>query len=473
MVKSRLAISVVALALLAGACGDDDDDAGSDATAAAPATGGDTTAAPAGGDTTAAPAGGDTTAAGTAAPGGQGGSIEVTSLWGGAEADAFTAVTDAFTEETGIQVEYVSQRDDYSVVLSNRLEQGDPPDIAIIPGIGFLRSFAKDGVLIPLEDLGIDQAFLESAYEGAMAEVGLSVGAVDDTAYALMVKVNSKSTVWYRPDEFAAGSYEVPTTFDEWVALADQIKADGKTPLALGAADSWTLTDWFESVYLRQAGPEAYDKLFSAEGDWTDASVTEAVDTMFSILTSDNVVGGTDGALATEFTDGIGQVFSPEAQALMYYEGGFVGGIALGDVNPDLVWDETYGFFDFPAIGDTEAAVTIGGDVIAAFTSNPGVAEFMKYLASPEGGAAWAEGGTIISPFAGVDASAYPTENAKAEAEQIANAAIARYDGSDLLPGGSDLGAALQAAFQDPGSAADTMDAFQSEVDAAWEEQEG
>ncbi len=464
MVKSRLAVSFVALALLAGACGDDDDAETSDTTAGAPATAGEETTAP---------AGGETTVAGSAAPSGEGGSIEVTSLWGGAEADAFTAVTDAFTEVTGVSVEYVSQRDDYSTVLSNRLEQGDPPDVAIIPGIGFLRSFAKDDVLVPLADLGIDQAFLDTAYEGAMAEVGLSAGTVDDTPYALMVKVNSKSTVWYRPDEFEAGGYEVPATFDEWVALADQIKADGKTPLALGAADSWTLTDWFESVYLRQAGPEAYDTLFSPEGDWTDPSVTEAVDTMLTMLAGDNVVGGTDGALATEFTDGIGQVFSPEAQALMYYEGGFVGGIALGDINPDLVWDETLGFFDFPAIGETEGAITIGGDVIAAFTDEPGVAEFMKFLASPEGGAAWAAGGTIISPFAGVDAAVYPTDNAKAEAEQVANATIARYDGSDLLPAGSDLGAALQAAFQDPGSAADTLDAFQSEVDAAWEEQGG
>ena len=63
-----------------------------------------------------------------------------------------------------------------------------------------------------------------------------------------------------------------------------------------------------------------------------------AIDTMLEMLTGDNVVGGIDGALATAFLDGIGMVFNPEPQALMYYEGGFVGGIAVTDTNPDLVW---------------------------------------------------------------------------------------------------------------------------------------
>ena len=35
------------------------------------------------------------------------------------------------------------------------------------------------------------------------------------------------------------------------------------TPLGLGAKDSWTLSDWFEEIYLRQNGPDTYKKLFS------------------------------------------------------------------------------------------------------------------------------------------------------------------------------------------------------------------
>ena len=129
----------------------------------------------------------------------------------------------------------------------------------------------------------------------------------------------------------------------------------------------------------------------------------------------------------------------------MYYEGGFVGGIAVGDINPDLVWEETINFFPFPTIegGAGEGAITIGGDVMGAFTDNPGVAEFMQYIASPEGAAAWIAGGTIITPFAGVEPGDYPDERTQAEAQHIADATDARYDGADLLAAGTDLGATL------------------------------
>ncbi len=401
------------------------------------------------------------------------GKIEVTSLWGGAEADAFQAVLDAFTEATDIQVEYTSVRQDYATVLNNRLAQNDPPDVAIIPGIGFLRSFAKDDLLIPLSDLGIDEGYLSSAYAENLADMGQSVGSVDGTAYAVMVKLNSKGTVWYKPDSFDENGWTVPETWDDMLALTEQIKSDGSTPWAVGAADGWTLTDWFEMVYLTQAGPDAYDTLFSADGNWTDQTVLDAASAMTEIINNDNVVGGLDGALATGFVDGIGQVFSANADAQLYYEGGFVGGIALGDVNPDLEIGTGIDFFDFP--GAMDQGITVGGDVMAAFVADSDVAEFMKYLASTEGGTKWAEGGTIISPMAGVDTSVYESVNQLVvqEAEQIASAPTARFDGSDLLPAGTDLGAVLQRVIQSPDEAQSAFEQFQSEVDAAWAELEG
>ena len=425
---------------------------------------------------TACPAG-DSGDDGSAAPegsGGAAGSIEVTSLWGGAEGEAFGAVLEAFTAESGIEVQYTTVRQDYSTVLNNRIEQGDPPDIAIIPGVGFLRSFAADDLLIPLADLGIDDAFLESAYAENLAETGLSVGKVGDTAYALMAKLNSKSTIWYRPDLFTEGGYEVPTTFDDFVALNDAIVADGGTPQVLAGTATWTLTDWFESVYIRQAGVDAYDTLFTAEGNWTDQTVKDAVTTMLEALKED-YVGGYDEANGVDFVPGISLIYAPDADRYMYYEGGFVGGIAVGDTNPDLVWGETINFFPFPTIegGAGEGAITIGGDVMGAFTDNPGVAELMQYIASPEGAAAWIAGGTIITPFAGVEPGDYPDERTQQEAQHIADAAAARYDGADLLAAGTDLGAILSGILTDPGSLDSALETFQAEADAAWAEQGG
>jgi len=192
---------------------------------------------------------------------------------------------------------------------------------------------------------------------------------------------------------------------------------------------------------------------------------------MLSVLNNDNVLGGIDAALGKAFTDGIGDTFKKGAKAEMYYEGGFVGGIALGDVNKDLKIGTDIGFFDFPSING-ENAITIGGDVLAAFTDKPGVKEFMTYMTTPEAGAAWAKGGTIISPVLGVDPSVYPNDLAKQEADQVAKASAVRFDGSDLLPAGADLGAVLQGALQG-GDVKSLLSDFQSTVTGAWQAEAG
>ena len=397
------------------------------------------------------------------------GSIVVTSLWGGTEEEAFTAVLDAFTEETGIEAEYEANRTDYATVLRTRIQGGNPPDVAIIPGIGTLRSLARDGSLISMADLGIEQADIEGNYAPGI----LDVGVVDDELYGIMVKLNSKATIFYSPERFADMGVAPAEDWDGLLQLTEDIKAAGSTPLALGAGDSWTLTDWFEVVYLKMHGTEAYDTLFSPEGDWTDPTVQESIDKMLEVLTEENVADGIDGSLATLFVDAIGKVFSTSPSAELYYGGGFVGGIATGaDVNPDLAGQEgpdgAIDWFPFPTIdGNGEGLVTYGGDVMAALVADSDVAAFMEYLTTAEAGTVWAEGGTIISPIVDVDTSVYPTILIQNEAEQVTSAEAVRFDGSDLLPG-TDLGAVLQSALrgEDMGP---ILEQFQTETAAAWE----
>lgn len=396
------------------------------------------------------------------------GSIVVTSLWGGTEQEAFEAVLAAFTEETGIEATYEPNRTDYATVLRTRIQGGNPPDVAIIPGIGTLRSLARDGSLIALSDLGINQADIEGNYAPGI----LDVGVVDGELYAVMVKLNSKSTMWYSPERFEEMGVEpAPADWDDLVQLTNDIKDAGATPWALGAGDSWTLTDNFEAIYLKMNGVEAYDTLFSPEGDWTDPTVQAAIDKMLEIYTDDNVDGGIDGSLQTLFVDAIAKVFGTSPSAELYCCGGFIGGIATGtDVNPDLQGQEgtAIDWFPFPTVdGNGEGLVTYGGDVMAALVNDSDVAAFMEYLTTAEAGQVWAEGGTIISPIVDVDTSVYPTELIQKEAEQVTSAEAVRFDGSDLLPG-TDLGAVLQSALrgEDMGP---ILEEFQTQTAAAWE----
>jgi len=393
-----------------------------------------------------------------------GGSVNVLSLWGGSEEAAFKAVLEAFTAKTGITVNYEADRQNYSTTLQSRITGGNPPDIAIIPGIGFLRRFAKDGSLKKISDLGIDTSKLAESYP----EGFLGAGTVDGELYALPAKYNNKGTMWYRPDLFKAANVTPPKTWDEFKAALETLK-DKPGAMSLGAKDDWNLTDWFESIYIRQAGVAAYDKLFSKDGDWSDPSVQKAVDTMLEVINDTYVVGGIDAAVGRAWTDAIAQVFKPEPEAAVFYEGGFVGGIATGQTNKDLKVGETIDWFPFPTLGNTEEYTTFGGDVVGALTDSPGAKAFIEYVITAEANTVWAGTGAIVSPHKGVGTDKYPNDLVVREAKSLTEAAQIRYDGSDLLPAGisgEGLGALLQRAIR--GDKIDWAE-FQGRVKAAWD----
>ena len=82
---------------------------------------------------------------------------------------------------------------------------------------------------------------------------------------------------------------------------ARRIAAAGVTPLSVGGADGWTLTDQFENLYLATAGPKRYDQLADHRIAWTDPSVTVALRAMSQLLQPKLVAGGLAGALETDF----------------------------------------------------------------------------------------------------------------------------------------------------------------------------
>jgi len=355
---------------------------------------------------------------------------------GGAEQVAFEAVLEAFTEKTGIPAEYISDRN-AEVTVQAMIAAGNPPDLQGMPRPGVMAEFARNGVILPFtagDDPIVPRELLEEYYADSIIDLGL----VDGEIYGILHVPNSKSTVWYRTDTFADLDLEIPETWEEFLELIDILIEEGITPFSLGALDGWTLTDWFENIYVRVAGPEMYQKLFvTHEVEWTDPTVVEALERFRELITptDDKLLGGSEGALSTDFIGGFDQMLRGEAG--LYYEGGFMGN--FGEQNfPDLTCGEDFSFFLFPSINEEWGRPVVGGGGLwIVYNDRPEVRELVRYLISPEALAVWSsqETGARLpaSPLV-AEEDILGTCN-KLEAAQIANADSFVFDGSDLAPG--------------------------------------
>ncbi len=396
------------------------------------------------------------------------GEVTIFSLWGGSEEEAFKKVLAQFTEETGIRTKYESARD-FLPVIRTRLNAGNPPEVGILPRPGFVAELARDDALISLEDLGLEVDTINENY----GETWIDLATFERDQYGVVVKANSKSTVWYKPSSFEENQYEVPTTWDELNDIVVGYDGKGMEPWAVGAQgrdNSWTLTDWFEQIYVRTAGGESYDKLFAGDLAFNDETVKEALREMLKHVNDKHVLGGIDTALSISFQDGIARVFGTDPKAEMYMLGGFVGGIAIG-ANPSLKPGEDIDFFPFPTIKEEHGNPLVGaGDIAAAFVNNDDAAKLIEYLSTPEAGKLWVGTGAIVSPNKGVTEADYPNELSSKEAQQVVNAESFRFDGSDLLPGtlGQDFGTLLQQIIRNPARMDNLLEDYQAEAEKAF-----
>ncbi len=375
--------------------------------------------------------GGEPVAAGGGDQALRGQTVSVAGVWSGSEQKNFQKVLDAFTEKTGAETRFVPTGDNVSTVVGSKIEGGDAPDVVMVPQVGVLQQFAKKGWLRPLSKT------TEKSVDSGFASVWKKYGSVDGTFYGLYFKAAHKSTVWYSPEALDQAGVEAPETYDDMLKAGRVVSDSGLAAFAVAGQDGWTLTDWFENVYLSQAGPDKYDALAAHDIAWTDASVVKALTTLGKLFKDEQLLaGGQKGALNTDFPGSVEKVFGPQAEAAMVYEGDFVAGVAKDQFGRAI--GEDADFFPFPAVGGGEAPVVSGGDaaVVLKDGKHPEAAmKLLEYLATPEAAAVWAKAGGFLSPNKDLDPASYGDDVTRATAESLVAAGDSvRFDMSDQAP---------------------------------------
>jgi ABC-type glycerol-3-phosphate transport system substrate-binding protein len=381
-------------------------------------------------------------------------------VWSGTEQENFQTVIDAFNElYPNVSVKYTSGGDNLAPLLSTAVEGGNPPDIACIAQPGLMADFVSQGALQSIDDLRTD---IVDNFGEAVADVG----AIDGTQYAVMWKASNKSTIWYNVADFDEAGVEPPETWDDLNAAADTLKAAGITPYSVGVDVGWPISDLFENVYIRTAGAEMYDKLAKHEIPWTDQSVKDALTVMQDIVgTSDDLVGGTSGALQTDMPSSVSNVFSDDPKGAMVIIGDFAP--AQGEFTLEPV--AGYNVFTFPSIDGSAPAAVGGGDLCVNFKQSEAATAFLRYLTTPEAAEIMISKGGFTSPNRNVDESAYADEITRATATGLTDAETFRFDLSDLQPSafGGTPGAGLFKAFTDFVQNPDDIDGITQQMETA------
>ena len=372
--------------------------------------------------------------------------VSVQSQWTGGEETGFLAAIADFTKATGITVQHDSIGSSHETVLKTRIEGGSPPDMAQLAQPTGVLAYAAQGKLIDVA------TFMDAAKLNA--EFASTIGLTSEGAkiWGIPTKADVKSMIWYPVKAFAAKGYAVPKTWDELVALADKIVADGAGfPFCAsaggpGTATGWQLTDWIEEVLAKSEDPQVTADWISHKITFSDPKIKAVFDKVGGLLFKTGYVDGggpqivnndmkvvmdpmfngdtsTPGCWMQKIPTWYGPDFFPDRRT------------NGGDSKYKIGDDGDIGIFPFPNINDTTKGVEGSADSFIVLVDRPEVRALAQFLATPEGLKGWIQSTGVLSPNSKVPAEWYAGNYKLTVANQILSGATAViFDASDLMP---------------------------------------
>ena len=344
------------------------------------------------------------------------GEVNITHYFGGDLGRAgLEEIFGSFKEATGTTVvDSPIGHEDFKAGILVRAAGGNLPDVFSY-WAGARTQFVVDaGTLGTIDDMwaehGLDDVVAKSVADGATMYNGARYLVPFGYHYAGM---------FYNTKVMAdAGVTEFPTDWDGFLALCENLKSQGITPIALGSMNRWPAQFWFDYLLLRTAGPEYRASLMAGEASYTDNEVQRAMQLWKDLVDAGYFAANANADDWTQASDRV-----TRGDAAMTLMGTWITGYWNGN---GLMAGDDYDFFEFPMIdaGVPNAVVgPVDGWLISANSENRANAEaLVAFLASdPASQAKWAQAQGALSPNVNVDESTYTSVMLRA-LEAVGNA---------------------------------------------------
>ena len=210
--------------------------------------------------------------------------------------EVWQQVADAFTEQTGIQVELTVDKK-LEDVIGPAMQGGEYPDVIHLATgreAGLTEQFIKDHNIAEITDVlsmtvpGEDVTVGEKIIPGFVNDSSITNPYADGKTY-LAPMFYSPCGLFYNKGLFEEKGWEVPTTWDEMWELGDKAAAEG---ISLFTYPTTGYFDAFFYALMYEAGGEDFffDATHYAEGIWDTDAAKLAFDTVAKLATYTNPI---------------------------------------------------------------------------------------------------------------------------------------------------------------------------------------
>ncbi|MER6301006.1 extracellular solute-binding protein [Kitasatospora sp. NPDC001539] len=272
---------------------------------------------------------------------------------------------------------------DYQQKLQTVINTPRAPDVFFNWGGGSIQSFAKAGLLLPLDDFiakdpGLKDNFLPAVFNSAV---------IDGKPYGVPMRGTQPVLLFHNKKVLADAGLTPPRTWDDLLAATKVLKDKGITPIALGGGDQWPTLMWFEYLYDRIAGPGLFQRALGGDKEaWASEDSRKALAALRQLVDAGAFGSNFD---SVKFTDGGSPALVAKGKAAFELMGSWYYSTQQ-DANPDFA-TSGLGYAAFPALsgGKGDAADVVGNTnnfySVLKRTKHPeAVAAFLELMYSDE-----------------------------------------------------------------------------------------
>ncbi|MBD2843641.1 carbohydrate ABC transporter substrate-binding protein [Paenibacillus sp. IB182496] len=184
--------------------------------------------------------------------------------------------------------------------------------------------------------------------------------------------------VVYNKDMFEEYGLEIPTTFEEFLAVCETLKSNGITPVFMPYKDNWAANIWPAAAFANAVEPSWFDQLNANEVKWTDVpEFVTALEQQYEVYEK----GYTNAdVLADSYDMAVGKFLNKEV-AMMFMGDWLIESVAEKDPSISL------GLFAIPSGDDPKiGASPLGGQLFIPKEAKykEEAKKFLDYVASQE-----------------------------------------------------------------------------------------